>query len=327
MLGRILHRLRRAVRLRFEPRPETLLALRPPLSLPDGISADALRAWLRTVHPAGAPAQEMANYCGEDFERFVRTWHLAAGLTGECLEIGANPYFTTMLLRRFSPLRLTLVNYFGPKVQDSVLTQEVCFENWQTGQPDRLALPTHHFNIEKERFPFSDGAFDVVLFCEVLEHLLEDPFFTLREIQRVLKPGGTLIVTTPNVIRLENVARLLAGENIYDPYSGYGPYGRHNREYTLKELRLLLEHAGFIVDTAISADVHENRANLFFPVSKLAPLVQRNADLGQYLFVKAKNQGKVIRTRPGWLFRSYPAHDEGKEMKNEERRIRNEELA
>src|SRR5437868_7830198 len=114
MLGRILRRLKREVRTRSEPRPETLCSLRRPLHLPQGITTPALRAWLATVHPAGAPPDEMARYCGEDFERFVRTWHLSDGLEGACLELGANPYFTTMLLRRFSPLALTLVNYFGP---------------------------------------------------------------------------------------------------------------------------------------------------------------------------------------------------------------------
>jgi SAM-dependent methyltransferase len=306
MVGRILHKLWRGVRRCFEPRPETLWPLRPPLLMPPGIGVDALRAWLQTVHPAGAPAREMAGYCAEDFERFIRTWHLSVGLSGDCLELGANPYFTTMLLRRFSPLRLTLVNYFGPHVQGNLLSQEVCFDNWSTGRLDRISLSTHHFNIEKERFPFSDGTFDVVLFCEVLEHLLEDPLFPLREIQRVLNPGGTLILTTPNATRLENVARLLAAENIHDPYSGYGPYGRHNREYTLKELKLLLEHAGFQLDTAFSADVHENRANFYVPVSKMTALLRRNADLGQYLFARARNRGKGKMTRPGWLFRSYP---------------------
>jgi SAM-dependent methyltransferase len=268
-----------------------------------------LRAWLRTVHPAGAPPREMANYCGDDFERFVRTWGLTHGLTGECLELGASPYFTTMLLRRFSPLQLTLANYFGPRAAVGLLSQEVCFDDWQTGRAERIALPTYHFNVEKEQFPFAARSFDVVLFCEIVEHLLEDPLFTLREIHRVLKPGGTLIVTTPNVARLENVARLLAGANIYDPYSGYGPYGRHNREYTLSELRQLLMHAGFTVATAFSADVHENRTGLFLPVAKLARLVRKNAHLGQYLFVTAKNNGIAQSTRPDWLFRSYPADD------------------
>jgi SAM-dependent methyltransferase len=306
MLGRILRKLWRKTRKSFEPRPQTVWHLRSPLKVPEGIEEGSLRAWLQTVYPAGAPAQEMINYCREDFERFVRTWHLTAGLDGECLELGANPYFTTMLLRRFSPLRLTLVNYFGPQVQSRILPQEICFENWQTGQPERIILPAHHFNIEKEKFPFDDGSFDVVLFCEVLEHLLLDPLFSLREIQRVLKPGGTLILTTPNVARLENIARLLTGENVYDPYSGYGPYGRHNREYTLGELRGLLDHAGFLVETACSEDVHENRAGFYFPVSKIALVLERNADLGQYLFVRARNLGEGKPTRPTWLFRSYP---------------------
>jgi SAM-dependent methyltransferase len=306
MWERILGKLRRRARLYSEPRPARALPLRPPLSLPEGVTANALRAWLRTVFPAGAPPLEMARYCEEDFERFVRTWELTAGLEGECLEIGANPYFTTMLLRRFSSLRLTLVNYFGPQVKESVLSQEVSFQNWQTGQSDCVALMSHHFNIEKEAFPFADGAFDVVLFCEVLEHLLDDPLWPLREIKRILRPGGILVVTTPNVARLENVARLLAGENIHDPYSAYGSYGRHNREYTLQELRLLLEHAGFVVNAAYSADVHENRTNLFYRVSSLACLLGRRSDLGQYLFVKATNAGAARSGRPGWLFRSYP---------------------
>jgi len=309
MLGRILPRIWRKIRLHLEPKPETMFPLRPDLVLPAGIGLDALRAWLQTVHPKEAPPQEMAQYCAEDFERFVRTLHLTKDLVGECLELGANPYFTTMLLKRFNPLRLTLANFFGEQVQDSLLSQEVFFQNWHTGQPDNMALKSHHFNIEKETFPFEASTFDVVLFCEILEHLLMDPLFALREIQRVLKIGGILILTTPNPARLENIARLLAGENVYDPYSGYGPYGRHQREYTLQELKLLLTHAGFEVQTSLSADVHENRANFFFPVSKMQGLLKRKEDLGQYLFVKAINRGSGKTTRPRWLFRSYPAEE------------------
>jgi 2-polyprenyl-3-methyl-5-hydroxy-6-metoxy-1,4-benzoquinol methylase len=42
-----------------------------------------------------------------------------------------------------------------------------------------------------------DGAFDVVIAAEVIEHL-ENPRFTVREIARLLRPGGTAVVTTPN---------------------------------------------------------------------------------------------------------------------------------
>ena len=48
-----------------------------------------------------------------------------------------------------------------------------------------------------EALPFEDGAFDVVLCTQVIEHLL-DPAAGVRELARVLRPGGTLVLTTDN---------------------------------------------------------------------------------------------------------------------------------
>ena len=48
-----------------------------------------------------------------------------------------------------------------------------------------------------EELPFSDGEFDLVLCSQVIEHLL-DVDAGLRELARVLRPGGTLILTTDN---------------------------------------------------------------------------------------------------------------------------------
>lgn len=50
-------------------------------------------------------------------------------------------------------------------------------------------------------FPFADSTFDYCLNVEGLEHL-ENPFHTIREFSRVLKPGGKLIMTTPNVLNI-----------------------------------------------------------------------------------------------------------------------------
>jgi SAM-dependent methyltransferase len=244
----------------------------------------------------------MANYCAEDWRRFLYTYGLAADLTGDALELGANPYFTTSLLLGFTRLNVRCANYFDDNWPERA-TQSVVFPN----ADDPQLIEFSHFNIERERFPFEDERFDVLFFCEILEHLQNDPVACLRECNRILKQHGHLILSTPNVSRLENVARMLAGVNIYDPYSGYGPYGRHNREYNKHELFNLLTACGFEIELMSTADVHENRSDNYFPLTTLIPLVQsRKNDLGQYVFVRATKSSIAGGKRPSWLYRSYP---------------------
>jgi SAM-dependent methyltransferase len=161
--------------------------------------------------------------------------------------------------------------------------------------------------VERDRFPFGDDAFDAVLLCEVIEHLLMDPLAALREINRVLRPDGRLVITTPNVNRLENVMNMIAGANIYDPYSGYGPYGRHNREFNRHELTRLLEFAGFDVESSFTADAHPSSAHLDPRYADVLPLIGfRKHDLGHYLFFCARSTRKPRDGLPAFLYRSSP---------------------
>jgi 2-polyprenyl-3-methyl-5-hydroxy-6-metoxy-1,4-benzoquinol methylase len=86
--------------------------------------------------------------------------------------------------------------------------------------------------------------YDMILFVEVLEHLLVNPLLLFREIRLHLRPGGRLFLTTPNVARLGNRYRLLLGRSIQErgryPYDGTGVYG-HVVEYTRAELDRILE--------------------------------------------------------------------------------------
>lgn len=285
----------------------TLFPLTPSLPLPDGVTEQQLFNFVTSIRVQDAPEIEMRAYGTQDFKRFVYTWSLARGIQGKCLELGGNPYFTTMLLKRFTDLDISLANYFAYE-KNGEYTQAVDYLDLNSGDKKCESFKFQHFNVENDRFPYPDSEFDLVIFAEIIEHLLNDPCKVLREIKRILKPNGTLILTTPNVARLENVARLISGANIYDPYSGYGPYGRHNREYNRHELDQLLRFEGYEPTACFTADVHDNNSEVFCSVEKIADMLRfRENDLGQYIFVRATAKPETQSTqRPAWLYRSYP---------------------
>jgi SAM-dependent methyltransferase len=108
----------------------------------------------------------------------------------------------------------------------------------------------------------ADGTFDAILFGEVFEHLLNHPVGLLRQLHRVLKPGGVLLLTTPNPSTLANALRVL-----FDRHSLWGTEAFastpkivddkiidqgdiHYREYRAAELRSYLSAAGFDVEVS-----------------------------------------------------------------------------
>ncbi len=68
----------------------------------------------------------------------------------------------------------------------------------------------HDLNVQ--RLPFGDGAFDVVVAGEVLEHL-QLPEVVVGEIRRVLRPGGVFLGSVPNAFRLRNRLLFLMGRD------------------------------------------------------------------------------------------------------------------
>ncbi|HET7747533.1 MAG TPA: methyltransferase domain-containing protein [Vicinamibacteria bacterium] len=186
---------------------------------------------------------EHERYMADSWNRMRVVLELLEGLrpfgVKKVLELGANPYLLTLLLRKRFDFDLELANYFGEAMGPGTYTH--------VGELDgrRLEFPFTVFNVEADPFPYPDARFDCVLFCEILEHLLLGPDKAVAEMARVVKPGGFLIVTTPNITRLTNLYFLALGRNILDWYSPYGPYGRHNREYTLPEVQDLLARHGF----------------------------------------------------------------------------------
>ncbi|MGD9690049.1 MAG: class I SAM-dependent methyltransferase [Phycisphaerales bacterium] len=64
------------------------------------------------------------------------------------------------------------------------------------------------------RFPFEDGSFDVSLCLEGIEHMI-DPVHLLRELIRVVRPGGRVILSTPNVMNFHSRLQFLFTGTLY----------------------------------------------------------------------------------------------------------------
>lgn len=177
--------------------------------------------------------------------RFHETLRLLPDLGPDArvLELGAIPYYLTILLRKFAGLNVDPVSFFEFETAERITHRVENVENQERYDFDYAPL-----NVERDVFPFDDETYDLVLCCELLEHLLINPSHMLYEIHRVLKPKGLLLLSTPNVLRWGNVFSLLKGRNINDCYHGNGVYGRHNREYSMLEVSQLLEANGFAIE-------------------------------------------------------------------------------
>ena len=113
-------------------------------------------------------------------------------------------------------------------------------------------------NVEVDPIPYPDESFDAVVCCQVLEHFSHSHLPAMKEIWRVLRPGGIVEVDVPNAASFRNRSRMLRGKHITYDYEEHYLYAmpilykgmsffprRHNREFTKLDLEILLRASGF----------------------------------------------------------------------------------
>ncbi|OHD64754.1 MAG: hypothetical protein A2176_10520 [Spirochaetes bacterium RBG_13_51_14] len=255
---------------------------------------------------------ERSQYLNFSLDRFLKTLELFPRDIDEnsrVLELGSSPYFMSLLIKKSRKCQLDFANFFG-KDRHAVNKELLTSEKYN----ERHSFTFKHFNVEKDVFPYRNDSYDLVLFCEIIEHLTVDPVHSLVQINRILKDGGYVIITTPNVLRYENILKLILGENIHDHYSGYGAYGRHNREYTPRELRRLIEGLGFRVVrlyTKVTGSIHIDA----FSIKRFRGLIQllTTRNRGSNIFLLAQKVSGADGTYPRWLFESM--HDSARKKK------------
>ena len=197
------------------------------------------------------------DYLAKHLPRLARTLALVPPpqTTGRVLELGCYMQMTP-LLQRFCGYREVRGAYYGPPGRIDRKTAHF---------PDGdFHCFVDHFDAERDPFPYPDEHFDLVIAGEIIEHMTYDPMHLLLESRRILRDGGAMLVTTPNVGSITSVAKTLEGRDnpqiffLYErPNAGEPAEIGHVREYTTHELGEAMKAAGFEVQRLFTTFIAE----------------------------------------------------------------------
>lgn len=128
--------------------------------------------------------------------------------------------------------------------------------------------------------PLKKNSVDIIIAGELIEHL-DNPFKFIREVYRVLKKNGTLILSTPNICSFINRFKMLSGRlpsYCAAPQDNVG-FERHIVDFNLYVINKILEDAGFKV-------VKKTSNGIIFHSKLLLPSFLTPPNLGETLIIK-----------------------------------------
>ena len=184
---------------------------------------------------------------------------LLAGLERpRILDVGMS--FQTELIRERFPAAILDTMGFG----DARFVSAISGRHWQidlnnAGTPETCLDPEEH---------------DVAVMAEVIEHLYTPPHLVLGMLEAFVRPGGYLIVQTPNAIALGKRLGMLRGVSPFEMIrEGIGNPG-HFCEYTIADLRDVVSRTGFAMESAELTNYFGPggwRNNLYDAICRLLP--------------------------------------------------------
>jgi glycosyltransferase involved in cell wall biosynthesis/SAM-dependent methyltransferase len=243
------------------------------------------------------------HYAESHIDRLTRTLDLTPPGTANdrILEMGAYLQITPALKTRLGYGEVRAC-YFGPAGTKS-------HKRVRSSDGEEFECEVDLFNAETDAFPYPAEYFSTVLCCELIEHLNTDPMHTMAEINRVLKPGGHVLLTTPNVISFRAIAGILQGYHpgFFPAYIRPGATtngeARHNREYAPMEVGFLLRDAGFETESIATGPFLDEPKPEFGWVKHLLERYQLFTDLrGDDIYALGRKTGPVKDRYPAWLY-------------------------
>ncbi len=248
-----------------------------------------------------AESEEERQYLAKHIPRLARTLALVPPPqdTGRVLELGCYMEITP-LLERVCGYREVRGAYYGPtgRVDSKVMHL-----------PDGdFRCEIDHFDAERSRFPYFDEHFDLVVAGEIVEHMSYDPMHLLLESRRILRQGGYLLITTPNIAGLASLFKLLNGRfnpGIYPLYKRPGPVPEmgHVHEYTFWELGETLKAAGFEIDQLFTTRIEEYVDECWWLLRVLAEHHFSTENRGEQTWCLARKRGSLpVERFPPFLY-------------------------
>jgi len=144
-----------------------------------------------------------------------------------------------------------------------VVGLDLSFENLMVAKKDVMPVQG-----DALKLPFASGTFDLVVISEILEHLF-DPAKAIKEVSRVLKPGGGCIVTYPNTAALQfRMSLLFFGRN---PALNYPDNLNHIRFFSHQDMQELVQGAGFRIEKVRGGSFlsfHQVNFRFYIPVPR-----------------------------------------------------------
>jgi glycosyltransferase involved in cell wall biosynthesis len=251
-----------------------------------------------------APDESAKGYIETHLTRFEKTLAITppGGPEDRILEMGAYMQITPALKTRLGYGEVRGC-YYGPagKVEQRSV---------QSIDGERFHCTLELFDAEKDRFPYDDNYFSTVLCCELVEHLTADPMHMMAEINRILRSGGCLVLTTPNIGSLRAIHAILSGYHpgFFPAYirpraEGEEPEARHNREYTPREIALLFHYAGFEMTLLETGPFRDEPKPEHEWVKHLLARYEQPTDLrGDGIYAVGRKIGPVRERYPAWLY-------------------------
>ena len=212
---------------------------------------------------------------------------------GKFLEVGTTTLIPLVISKLAPDLDLTVTdfNLDKPKLGEDTFTL----------QDESINLKVARVNIEDEPLPFEDSSFDFILLSEVIEHMEVDPMYMLSEINRVLKVGGTLLVTTPNCASTWAIHKILQGIEpyFYMQYRHDRARFRHNYEYSIHSLTAVLKAAGFDGSTWTEDSFEEPHVGINLRLEMIGIKLQHTGD---NIFALTKKVSGVVDRYPKVIY-------------------------